>query len=123
MTIVKRKPVRVTKQMLIGSYNVRSLSVDKQYQLTIGCQMYEIDIVAIQEHRQRFDEEINFKTLEVDNKQSVLIRSSASSSKVGEVGLYISHRVHQYLLLCAKKKEHKEIYFESFYYDRIHNTC
>jgi hypothetical protein len=58
----QRKSHRCLK---VASYNVRTLNDSgKQYQLAAGCKKYDIDVVVIQEHRQRFDEELKYTDLE-----------------------------------------------------------
>ena len=45
------------RSITIASYHTRSLDENKLFQLANGCERYGIDIVAVQEHRRKFDDE------------------------------------------------------------------
>ena len=93
--------MRVSKNLQIATYNVRSLTVDKQHQLVTGCALNSIDIIAIQEHRQRFPTELDYQVIPT----GTIIRSTANPKGVGGIGLYVNSRLYKYILACTKISE------------------
>ena len=68
----------------IATYNVRSLKGSgKEHQLTTGCEKFMINIVAIQEHRYIFDEDIKYTW----NNDKTWLKVYASATEEGNGGL------------------------------------
>ena len=88
-----QKSLRGYKRMLIATYKVRSLTRDKQHQLLSGIAKYNIDAVALQEHRQRLEVELDYLFV----PSGVIIRTSADSKGVGGIGIFMSCRLYMYL--------------------------
>lgn len=101
MSKAPNKPLRISKRMTIATYNVRSLTADKQHQLIAGCTKNKIDLVAIQEHRQRLETDIDYQMV----ASGTIMRISANSNGVGGIGLYVSARLYKYTLSCSKISE------------------
>mgnify|MGYP001794201292 FL=1 len=80
--IDKATRVKVRKHLLTSTYNVRTLLKKGQiHQLIKGCKENDIDIVAIQEHRWRTDNEIDIY------KNSDYDMFYATASKEGQGGV------------------------------------
>ncbi|CAF0980581.1 unnamed protein product [Brachionus calyciflorus] len=72
------------KSLKIATYNVRSLrGSGKEYQLTTGCNKQKINIITIQEHRHKFDEEIKFTW----NNDETWLKAFASAREDGNGGI------------------------------------
>lgn len=96
----QRKSHRCLK---VASYNVRTLNDSgKQYQLAAGCKKYDIDIVVIQEHRQRFDEELKYTDLENGLLVQVSAIVNGIGASTGGIGMYFSPSTSQRLQSCEK---------------------
>ena len=103
------RPPNSHRHLTIGTYNVRTLNDTdssttthttnrKRFEIDAGCNKYSIDILAVQEHRQRM-------TAELDHLQEAngkFILASASDRGVGGVGLYLSNRIAKFQCSCQK---------------------
>ena len=73
----------------------------KQHQLTAGCNKYDIKILAIQEHRQIFeDQEIKFEWNDEGTWLKVLV--SANRDGTGGIGFFIERSVTKALKAVTK---------------------
>ena len=72
------------KSLKIATYNVRSLrGSGKEYQLTTGCEKFKINIIAIQEHRHKLDEEIKMSW----NNEKTWLKAYTSANEDGNGGI------------------------------------
>ena len=80
---------KLPMSLKIASYNVRTLNgAGKLEQINKGCSSFNINIMAIQEHRQIFKEqEIKFEWTQ--NKQHLFVLASASQEGQGGVGFIL----------------------------------
>ena len=85
----KTPKLKSRQQLKLSTYNVRTLlKPGKLHQVTIGCQSFNIDIVAIQEHRWQTKEE----TSSFCSNGYHFIYSSASEKSQGGVGILIADK-------------------------------
>ena len=84
------------KPLLVSTYNVRTLyQPGKSHQFFTGCNDVGLDIVGIQEHRLITSSPTD--ELWSDDKSWVAIYSSATSQRLGGVGLAIPKHIHRCL--------------------------
>ena len=84
------------KPLVISTYNVRILHQQgKAHQLFMGCSDVGIDIIGIQEHRLITKEPT--EELWSDDKNWVLVYSSATDQRQGGVGLLMSEQIYKCL--------------------------
>ena len=84
------------KPLVISTYNVRTLHQQgKTHQLFMGCSDVGIDIIGIQEHRLITKEPT--EELWSDDKNWVLVYSSATDQRQGGVGLLMSKHIYKCL--------------------------
>lgn len=84
------------KPLIISTYNVRTLHQQgKTHQLFMGCSDAGIDIIGIQEHRLITKEPT--EELWSEDKNWVLIYSSATDQRQGGVGLLMSKHIYSCL--------------------------
>ncbi len=65
----------------LATYNIRTFNEGKLFQLLNGCDQHKIDAVAIQEHRQKFESELEY----IEKETGRLILASSSIKGVGGV--------------------------------------
>ena len=84
------------KPLVISTYNVRTLHQQgKTHQLFMGCSDVGIDIIGIQKHRLITKEPT--EELWSDDKNWVLVYSSATDQRQGGVGLLMSKHIYKCL--------------------------
>ncbi|XP_072036972.1 craniofacial development protein 2-like [Amphiura filiformis] len=84
------------KPLVVSTYNVRTLHQQgKTHQLFTGCSDAGVDIVGVQEHRLITSSPTD--ELWSDDKNWVLIYSSATDQRQGGVGLLMSRHIHRCL--------------------------
>ena len=84
------------KPLLVSTYNVRTLyQQGKLHQFFSGCNDVNLDIVGIQEHRLITSSPTD--ELWSDDKNWVVIYSSATDQRYGGVGLAMTKHIHRYL--------------------------
>ena len=98
----KTKAKHPIKSLNIATYNVRTLNGSgKQHQLTAGCNKFDIKILAIQEHRQIFeDQEVKYEWNDDGTWLKVLI--SANKDGTGGIGLFIERSITKSLQSVTK---------------------
>lgn len=79
---------KIHKIIKVGTYNVTTLAtVGKLDKLCSTAKKYDIDFIAIQEHR--FPTELAINTINCNNQPYSFIYASASENKIGGVGILI----------------------------------
>ena len=98
----KTKAKHPIKSLNIATYNVRTLNGSgKQHQLTAGCNKFDIKILAIQEHRQIFeDQDVKYEWNDDGTWLKVLI--SANKDGTGGIGLFIERSITKSLQSVTK---------------------
>ena len=82
------------KPLVVSTYNVRTLyQKGKPHQLFMGCNDAGVDIVGIQEHR--LISSSPTEEMWSDDKNWVLIYSSATDQRQGGVGLVVSKHIYK----------------------------
>ncbi|RNA33185.1 hypothetical protein BpHYR1_052006 [Brachionus plicatilis] len=81
---VVEKSLLVSKKLIFATYNVRSLTKYKQYQLIPGCTLQNIDLVAIQEHQQGLSTDIDYQMVPT----GTIVRISAKENGLGGKAIY-----------------------------------
>ena len=105
----EREGAYTPRHVKLATYNVRTLGKDggldigKLFQLEMGCAKHNIDIAAMQEHRQQTDTEDGTEIVHTD--KGVLVFSSADERSVGGVGIYIRGRLKKLLLAHVRVSE------------------
>ena len=94
--LVDRVPKVKSRQFLkLSTFNVRTLSrPGRLHQLTTSCKTFNIDIVAIQEHRWQTNEE----TTTLSSNGYKFIYSKATERSQGGVGILISNKIAKNIL-------------------------
>jgi len=91
------------RELTVATYNVRTLNGSgKEHRLLSGCELFNISIVAIQEHRQFY--EAGFNQEWTEDRKWLKIFSSATKaingSTIGGVGLILEKRLANALKSC-----------------------
>ena len=82
-------PWRSSNALRVATYNVRSLPPAKQLQLAAGCEKYYIDVTVFQEHRQQFEDDLDYNRVD----EGLFVRISASSRGTGGICVFVSNKL------------------------------
>ena len=78
-----------------STYNVRTLlRPGRLHQLTTGCKTFNIDVVAIQEHRWRTNEE----TISINSNGYHFIYSTVTERSQGGIGILVTDKIAKNIL-------------------------